>query len=101
MKPNKEALIEEIKASRANDYGSFKKVAEVTHGLIKALNCGDNWCELDDVTRLAFFMICNKMARAVNGRLTKDTILDIQGYASLILDESLQVVEATKENSKE
>lgn len=98
---NTNSLIEKIKEARANDYGSFMKVAEVTNALVEALEKGSNCHNLDEATRLGFFMICNKMARAVNGRLTRDTLLDIQGYASLILEHSPLIVEPTKENTNE
>lgn len=78
--------VKEILEDRASDYGSFSNVAKITQDIYKALENGSGWKSKGASFQVAFFMMANKMARAVNGALTRDTILDIQGYAQLILD---------------
>ena len=78
--------VKEILEDRASDYGSFSNVAKITQDIVKALENGASWKTREASFQVAFYMIANKMARAVNGALTRDTILDIQGYAQLILD---------------
>lgn len=87
--------VSSILEERAAHYGDFKNVANVTEHLTRALDLGANSGNLDSVTKLAFYMICNKMARAVCGKITEDTIRDIQGYATLILEHSPNVVRDT------
>lgn len=90
-----ESKVSSILEERAAHYGDFKNVANVTDHLVCALELGANSGNLDSVTKLSFYMICNKMARAVCGKITEDTIRDIQGYAALILEHSSNVVKDT------
>lgn len=87
-KPSSNAEVEGILQERRASYGDFTKVASITEGMMGAAMRGANWGNLDDQTKVALFFIMNKMARVVEGTLTKDSIRDIQGYAELILTHS-------------
>lgn len=91
LKKNSSAEVEGILQERRSSYGDFTKVASITEGMRKAAMEGANWSNLDDQTKVALFFIMNKIARVVEGTLTKDSIRDIQGYAELILTHSTNI----------
>lgn len=90
-KKNPSAVVEGILQERRSSYGDFTKVASITEGMMSAAREGTNWSSLDDQTKVALFFIMNKIARVVEGTLTKDSIRDIQGYAELILAHSTNI----------
>lgn len=90
-KKNSSAEVEGILQERRSSYGDFTKVASITEGMRGAAMEGANWSNLDDQTKVALFFIMNKIARVVEGTLTKDSIRDIQGYAELILTHSTNI----------
>lgn len=84
--PNEVTDIIETLRERRVQYGSFKNVAEITLTLNRALAKGDSFHTFDERTQTALWLICNKLARLVNGTLKDDTLKDIQGYIQLIRD---------------
>lgn len=83
--------IADILEARASSYGSYEVVAEITLAITDALKKGGNWDNLDNVSKLSFTMIANKLARIVNGALKEDSLKDIQGYIQLILENSKNI----------
>lgn len=80
--------VSDILEVRASSYGDYGVVAEITLAITDTLKKGGNWDNLDDVSKLSFMMVANKLARIVNGTLKEDSLKDIQGYIQLILDHS-------------
>lgn len=80
-----------ILEARASSYGDYGAVAKITLAVIEALKKGENWDNLDDVSKLSFMMVSNKLARIVNGTLKEDSLKDIQGYIQLILENSKNI----------
>lgn len=85
--------IENILKERGSNYGNFAVVCEITELMKDAMKKGSNWDTLDDSAKVGLFFICNKIARCVNGKMTKDSLVDIQGYAKLIETQSKSVKE--------
>lgn len=83
--------IADILEARASSYGDYGVVAEITLTIMNTLKKGRNWDNLDDVSKLSFTMIANKLARVVNGTLKEDSLKDIQGYIQLILENSKNI----------
>jgi hypothetical protein len=69
---------------RGERYGKFKDVASTTQQLITIVERGANYEHLNAEQKTSLFMICNKIARAVNGDPQYfDNYRDIAGYATL------------------
>ena len=69
---------------RGRRYGSYSDVAGTTQQLIAIVERGANYEHLNAEQKTSLFMICNKIARAVNGDPQYfDNWRDIAGYATL------------------
>ena len=69
---------------RGERYGKFKDVAGTTQQLMAIVESGANYEHLNAEQKTSLFMICNKIARAVNGDPQYfDNYRDIAGYATL------------------
>lgn len=81
---------------RGERYGKFKDVAGTTQQLMAIVECGTNYEHLNAEQKTSLFMICNKMARIVNGDFNFiESWHDILGYAKLIENELMQTDGAT------
>lgn len=73
---------------RGERYGEFSDVAATTQALMAVIDSAYNSEQLDDSMKTSLFMICNKMARIVNGDPNYiDNWHDIAGYATLVEQE--------------
>jgi hypothetical protein len=73
---------------RGERYGKFKCVAATTYALQAVIQEAQTYGELNTSQILALDMICNKMARIVNGDPNYiDNWHDIAGYATLVEQE--------------
>ena len=69
---------------RGARYGNYSDVAGTTQQLMAIVECGANYEHLNAEQKTSLFMICNKIARAVNGDPQYfDNYRDIAGYATL------------------
>ena len=85
---------------RGERYGKFKDVAATTYALQEILRNAKNHKHMTDDQVIALDMICNKMARIVNGDPDyTDNWHDIAGYATLV-EQELSVTTSGKEQSK-
>lgn len=79
--------VEDTLQERGTRYGDFTDHARIVQSLKGVLYTGPSWakCSLDK--RQAMEVICDKLARIVNGDPEyKDNWHDIQGYAKLAED---------------
>lgn len=73
---------------RGERYGKFKDVAATTYALQEIIRDAKNHEHMTDDQVIALDMICNKMARIVNGDPSYiDNWHDIAGYATLVEQE--------------
>ena len=73
---------------RGERYGKFKDVAATTYALQEILRNAKNHEHMTDDQVIALDMICNKMARIVNGDPNYiDNWHDIAGYSTLVEQE--------------
>ena len=80
--------INETLKQRGSRYGKFKDVAATTYALQEILREASNHEHMTDDQVIALDMICNKMARIVNGDPDYiDNWHDICGYATLVEQE--------------
>ena len=85
---------------RGERYGKFKDVASTTYALQEILRNAKNHKHMTDDQVIALDMICNKMARIVNGDPNYiDNWHDIAGYATLVGQE-LNMTNRDKEQSQ-
>ena len=85
---------------RGSRYGKFKDVAATTYALQEILRDASNQEHMTDDQIIALDMICNKMARIVNGDPNYiDNWHDIAGYATLV-EQELSVTSHDKEQSQ-
>ena len=69
---------------RGERYGNYSDVASTTQQLMSIVECGANYEHLNAEQKTSLFMICNKIARAVNGDPNYiENWHDIDGYATL------------------
>jgi len=69
---------------RGERYGSYSDVAGTTQQLVSIVESGASYKHLNAEQKTSLFMICNKIARAVNGDPQYfDNWHDIAGYATL------------------
>ena len=81
---------------RGARYGNYSDVAGTTQQLMSIVECGANYEHLNAEQKTSLFMICNKIARAVNGDPQYfDNYRDIAGYATLA-ERACEVVETPK-----
>lgn len=71
---------------RGSRYGAFINHATIAQGLQQVLFAAPNWSSLDPDMRQAMCVICDKMARILNGDdpYYEDNWHDISGYATLV-----------------
>ena len=70
---------------RGARYGNYSDVASTTQQLMSIVECGANYEHLNAEQKTSLFMICNKIARAVNGDPNYiENWHDIAGYSRLI-----------------
>lgn len=82
-------------AERGGRYGTFIDHAHIAQGLQEVLHSAPNWSKLDPDMRQALCVICDKMARILNGDpYYGDNWHDIQGYARLVENRILALAEA-------
>lgn len=85
---------------RGSRYGKFKDVAATTYALQEILRDAKNHEHMTDDQVIALDMICNKMARIVNGDPSYiDNWHDISGYATLV-EQELNITNRDKEQSQ-
>lgn len=85
---------------RGERYGKFKDVASTTYALQEILRNAKNHEHMTDDQVIALDMICNKMARIVNGDPNYiDNWHDISGYATLV-EKELNITNRDKEQSQ-
>ena len=85
---------------RGSRYGKFKDVAATTYALQEILRDAKNHEHMTDDQVIALDMICNKMARIVNGDPSyTDNWHDISGYATLV-EQELNITNRDKEQSQ-
>lgn len=78
---------------RGERYGKFKDVASTTYALQEILRDAKSYKHMSDDQVIALDMICNKMARIVNGDPNYiENWHDIAGYSTLI-EKSLMTTE--------
>ena len=78
---------------RGERYGNYSDVAGTTQQLMSIVECGANYEHLNAEQKTSLFMICNKMARIVNGDPSYiENWHDIAGYSTLI-ENSLMTTE--------
>lgn len=93
--------IDNVLGERGAEYGSFASVADITLAFQRAAKNSPSWESLDSPAKLGFFMILHKVARCLNGRVTEDSLVDIQGYAELILRTSSSVRREKNDTGKD
>ena len=81
---NNETELDKTLKERGADYGDYKEVSKVTFDLFKIIENASGFKNFSDDDKLSFFMVFNKIARCVCGRIKYDSLLDIQGYIELI-----------------
>ena len=79
-----ETELDKTLKERGADYGDYKEVSKVTFDLFKIIENASGFKNFSDDDKLSFFMVFNKIARCVCGRIKYDSLLDIQGYIELI-----------------
>ena len=85
---------------RGERYGKFKDVAATTYALQEILRNAKNHEHMTDDQVIALDMICNKMARIVNGDPNYiDNWHDISGYATLV-EQELNITNHDEEQSQ-
>ncbi|WP_151765232.1 DUF6378 domain-containing protein [Acinetobacter soli] len=90
--------IEKTLEERGTRYGDFKEVAEMTYQLQQVLKRSQA-SSMNSSQIIALDMICNKMARIVNGDPNYiDNWHDICGYATLV-EQELNITNRDKEQS--
>ncbi len=81
---------------RGARYGNYSDVASTTQQLMSIVECGANYEHLNAEQKTSLFMICNKIARAVNGDPNYiENWHDISGYSTLIVSSLMTTEGAT------
>ena len=79
--------IDEVLNERASRYGTFKDHSFISQSLQEVLWESPNWQEMPLDSRQALVVICDKMARMLNGDPEyDDNWVDIIGYSTLVLN---------------
>jgi len=81
--------IEGTLAQRQRTYGDYKDVAHMAQELKKVVrSLRGNWHDMSPPMQESVDMICNKLARILNGNpYYADSWHDISGYATLVVKE--------------
>lgn len=82
----KTSNLDKIIAERAATYGNYTSVAESTWKAYRAFADNENFESLPAEVKFSIVMILNKIGRIVNGKITLDSLDDIQGYTELLKD---------------
>ena len=70
---------------RENRYGDYSKVAGTSQFLKAVIRQGASWPDMEDYMQESLDLICNKIARIVNGDpYYDDSWHDVGGYAKLV-----------------
>ena len=70
---------------RENRYGDYSKVAGTSQFLKAVIRQGVSWPDMEDYMQESLDLICNKIARIVNGDpYYDDSWHDVGGYAKLV-----------------
>ena len=83
--------VKEILEQRGESYGDFDSVSCDFVDMIRIMQNGDSWNNLDCSAKTSLLMVAMKLARIINGGLQKDSLLDIQGYIELMLKNSVDI----------
>lgn len=83
--------VKEILEQRGESYGDFNAVSGDFWRMVEIIQKGDAWNDLDYNAKTALIMVAMKISRIINGGLQKDSLLDIQGYIELILENSVDM----------
>jgi hypothetical protein len=87
-------------SERGGRYGAFINHATIAQGLQKVLFAAPNWSKLDPDMRQALCVICDKMARILNGDpYYEDNWHDIQGYARLVEKRIMEMKQAVEQET--
>ena len=71
--------------TRGNRYGEYSKVSGTAQFLKGAIRYGDSWDKMEPYMQESLDLICNKIARIVNGDpFYDDSWHDVGGYAKLV-----------------
>jgi hypothetical protein len=82
---NVNKTIDETLEQRGKNYGDYRDVAYTAQELKKALRYAKSWHTMEPYMQESMDMMCNKMARIVNGNpYYDDSWHDICGYATLV-----------------
>lgn len=80
-------MIDKVLEERGSRYGKFEEHAKIAQALQKVLWSHPNWENMPTDSRQALVVICDKMARMLNGYHDyDDNWVDIIGYATLVLN---------------
>lgn len=92
--------IKETLQQRGERYGAFKDVASTTYALQAILRDAKSHAHMSDDQLVALDMICNKIARIVNGDPNYiENWHDIAGYATLV-EQELSITKHDEEQSQ-
>ena len=79
--------IKETLEARGGKYGKFVDNARITQQLLNVLKTAPNYHDLTQPHLEAYHMILHKIARSACGDIMyRDNIVDIIGYATLLLE---------------
>lgn len=80
--------IEEVLEKRGTRYGEYQDVATTAQSLKYEFHNRGSWADMESYMQESLDMICNKLARIINGDpYYDDSWRDIAGYATLIVKE--------------
>ena len=78
--------IDETLEQRGKNYGDYRDVAYTAQELKKTLRYSKCWNKMEPFMQESMDMMCNKMARIVNGNpYYDDSWFDIGGYSTLVV----------------
>ena len=77
--------VTETLGQRESRYGEYRKVSGTAQFLKDILRAGDSWNGMEPYMQESLDLICNKLARIVNGDpFYDDSWHDVGGYAKLV-----------------
>ena len=80
--------MEEVLQARGNRYGEYKHVSDDSQQLKDIVRGRVAWKHMEPYMQESLDMICNKLARVINGDpYYDDSWRDIAGYATLVVKE--------------
>lgn len=94
-------MIDKVLEERGSRYGAFKDHAFISQSLQEVLWKTENWHKMPLDSRQALIVICDKIARMLNGDPEyDDNWVDIIGYATLVLNRIREANRAQSVESK-